>query len=163
MREPVKQSEPQAEERTRIAKRARANERTKSCERANPEERTTARKRATASERTIERKRARTGERTKSGKRPNQTTGLPTEDGVTTEPIVREGEIIACENGHKLYRITRDVFLNETILPSQFERIDEKAQEPGYFIGILPCPHCGAPWVRGGITVGVHTERGWTG
>lgn len=60
-------------------------------------------------------------------------------------PIARAGEVITCENGHPIYEMTTDVFLDNTVFPSQVKPANPLVDEPFVHDEInIPCPECGA-------------------
>lgn len=76
---------------------------------------------------------------------------------------IREGEIITCEGGHQLYRITKDIQRFETFRSSQAEPIHSAMPVPEMGHPYEPCPECDRRWqkaVRGGGQR-FHFEDGW--
>lgn len=79
--------------------------------------------------------------------------------------IAHEDDIVTCERGHPLYRITRDVQAGSVIRSDQFEALHPRAQEPRPLAVIWPCcPMCGTRWMA---VIGlhgyrhIHFEDGW--
>lgn len=60
--------------------------------------------------------------------------------------IARENDIITCERGHPLYRITRDVPPFSQFMVSQFERLHPRATEPAPAREMRRCPMCNGAW-----------------
>ena len=79
--------------------------------------------------------------------------------------IAREDDIVTCERGHPLYRITRDVPHGAQMTASQFEAIHPRAQQPAPLVRIWAnCPMCGTRWMAVGGIYGrrhIHFEDGW--
>jgi len=80
-----------------------------------------------------------------------------------THLIAQPDDIVTCERGHPLYRITETIYRTSIFRAKQFERINPRAQEPIKYYAIRPC-YCGAIWYRSlGLNIGrrVHFEEGW--
>jgi len=83
--------------------------------------------------------------------------------------IASEGDIVTCENGHQLYRITRDVPQGAFLHTTQFQAIHESLNDPLPLTKIpMKCPDCSARWMKGGSSglslmhyFRVHFEGGW--
>lgn len=74
--------------------------------------------------------------------------------------IAREDDIITCERGHPLYRITRDIEPREMVRAEQFEAIHPKATPPVAGRTRTPrCPICGSLWFS--LSGRIHFEDGW--
>ena len=74
--------------------------------------------------------------------------------------LARKGEIVTCENGHALFRLTDDMYAGSRFRAGSFETVGTDVQKPAAGEKIKPCA-CGARWVKGGPGVRVHFEDGW--
>lgn len=91
------------------------------------------------------------------------------ENGIRPEwkAMGRKGDIITCEGGHELYRLTAPIYPAMNPLPSdRFEVIDAAAAEvptrKARVRGV--CRKCGAPWIKMPPTdkaKAIHFADGW--
>lgn len=69
-------------------------------------------------------------------------------------PLVKAGDVLACENGHPLYKANRDIYKGDVIRSIDFSAVGD-AKEPRKGDPIERCHICDAPWlnatVRGGF------------
>jgi hypothetical protein len=77
--------------------------------------------------------------------------------------IMRAGETMTCESGHRIATAKKDISTGETCDPDQF---DWHVAEPASGDDVTPCPICGADYMRaqGGVYfvwLRPHTEEGW--
>jgi hypothetical protein len=76
-------------------------------------------------------------------------------------------DIVTCERGHPLYRITRplDLSMGPPLVSAAFERISPRAEEPVRLTRIKGRCSCGAQWLSAaGLDLyarGIHFEEGW--
>lgn len=79
--------------------------------------------------------------------------------------IAHEDDIVTCERGHPLYRITRGFSVGMLVRSDNFESINPRVAAPAPFSPIKKtCPRCGRPWViesRAGRIGHIHFEDGW--
>lgn len=74
--------------------------------------------------------------------------------------IIPAGSIVACPNGHRLYRLLRTVGLFDRFLAADFVRMDGRMPEARGGAEVQPfCPECGARWCR---AIDIHFEAGWS-
>lgn len=84
--------------------------------------------------------------------------------------IFTAGESVTCENGHPLYRTTRDLHRYGSCLKIEmFDPVAPGIERPlkaTTYQSAPPCPNCRAPWIRVMPTVGasllqIHFADGW--
>ena len=61
---------------------------------------------------------------------------------VEAEIVAREGEIVTCPNGHRLFKLTRNAIRRRPILAEDFEAIHPNMPVPRRNEKIHPCPEC---------------------
>lgn len=79
--------------------------------------------------------------------------------------IAQPDDIVTCERGHPLYRITAPVLDIFAPPSAAFEPIDPRAERPIKYTMIRGTCHCGADWFRGRPRHKLnqlHLEGGWS-
>lgn len=76
--------------------------------------------------------------------------------------LARENDIVTCEAGHPVYRVTGDIYRKDRVRASSFEGASTEIENPKKGTVIKMTCSCGEPWLRVQNGYRLHLESGWT-